>query len=123
MVALQEKRAGLGFVAVKSAAGRAGDLDVIVNFHTVAVNRHVAADQRDIERGPLAEIEWDVAAGAALVTSAGGYLATLNRSPFRANNRDPLLSGLIACGPNLRDPLLQLLEPHLRSTTAPPREG
>lgn len=83
----------------------------------------VAAGLADITFTLTPKNEWDVAAGAALVTSAGGYLATLNRSPFRANNRDPLLSGLIACGPNLRDPLLQLLEPHLQSTTAPPREG
>jgi myo-inositol-1(or 4)-monophosphatase len=59
--------------------------------------------------------EWDVAAGAALVSSSGGFLATLNGSSFRANNRDPLFSGLVASGPNLREGLLKLLEPHLQA--------
>jgi hypothetical protein len=42
----------------------------------------------------------------------------LNGSSFRANNRDPLLSGLIASGPNLRDGLLELLQPHLQVAAA-----
>ena len=50
-----------------------------------------------------------------LVSSSGGFLATLNGSSFRANNRDPLLSGLVASGPNLREALLKLLEPHLQA--------
>ena len=58
--------------------------------------------------------EWDVAAGAALVLSSGAFVSTLENAPFRANNRNPLLSGLIACGPNLRQPLMDLLEPYLR---------
>jgi myo-inositol-1(or 4)-monophosphatase len=53
--------------------------------------------------------EWDVAAGAALVLSAGGFVLNLDRQPLRCNNRSPLLSGLLAGGPNLRDPLLALL--------------
>ena len=53
--------------------------------------------------------EWDVAAGVALVESAGGFVATLDNSPLRCNNRDPLLKGLIACGPFLAAELVSRL--------------
>jgi len=59
--------------------------------------------------------EWDVAAGAALVLSSGGSVITLDNAPFRANNRNPLLSGLIACGSNLRRELLEHLASHIQS--------
>lgn len=78
----------------------------------------VSAGLADITFTLTPKNEWDVAAGAALVSSAGGFLATLNGSPFRSNNRDPLLSGLIASGPNLRGELLKLLEPHVQSPAA-----
>jgi myo-inositol-1(or 4)-monophosphatase len=62
--------------------------------------------------------EWDVAAGAALVLSSGGFVTTLESAPFRANNQQPLLSGLIAGGPHLRTELLALLESRVRSGTS-----
>jgi len=58
--------------------------------------------------------EWDVVAGAALVQSAGGFVGTLNKTGLTANRRDPLLSGLLASGPYLKDQLLNLVELHLR---------
>src|SRR6266852_3613441 len=57
--------------------------------------------------------EWDVAAGAALVDSAGGFVSTLQSSPLRCNNKSPLLSGLLACGPLLHEELLALVRHHL----------
>jgi myo-inositol-1(or 4)-monophosphatase len=63
--------------------------------------------------------EWDVAAGAALVLSAGGYVGTLDHQPLRCNKRDPLLSGLVACGPGLQEELLALVSEHV---PAVPRE-
>jgi myo-inositol-1(or 4)-monophosphatase len=57
--------------------------------------------------------EWDIAAGAALVASAGGFVSTLQNSAVRCNNKSPLLSGLLACGPSLRDQLLALVNEHL----------
>ncbi len=57
--------------------------------------------------------EWDVAAGAALVESAGGFVRTLESSLLRCNNKSPLISGLLACGPNLDKELLALLGDHL----------
>ncbi len=60
--------------------------------------------------------EWDVTAGVALVLSSGGFATTLESAPFRANNRQPMISGLIAGGPHLRDKLLALLKPCLPSS-------
>jgi myo-inositol-1(or 4)-monophosphatase len=57
--------------------------------------------------------EWDVAAGAALVESGGGFVSTLENSPLRCNNKSPLISGLLACGLGLREEVLALLNCHL----------
>jgi len=57
--------------------------------------------------------EWDVAAGAALVESAGGFVQTLEGQSLICNQRSPLLSGLVACGPLLREELLQVVVEHL----------
>src|SRR6266478_4825371 len=57
--------------------------------------------------------EWDVAAGVALVESTGGFASTLEHSPVRCNNRSPLLSGLLACGPFLSRELLDLVSDYL----------
>jgi myo-inositol-1(or 4)-monophosphatase len=75
----------------------------------------VAAGQADITFTLTPKNEWDVAAGAALVQSAGGFVATLDNTPLRCNNPDPLLSGLLAAGPFLAEPLLSLLQPHLQA--------
>jgi myo-inositol-1(or 4)-monophosphatase len=53
--------------------------------------------------------EWDVAAGVALLTSAGGFAKTLDNLPLRCNNRNPLLKGLIACGPFMAEELMTRL--------------
>lgn len=59
--------------------------------------------------------DWDVAAGAALVQSAGGFVSTLENTATRFNKKQPLISGLIAGGPSLQDPLRSLLEPRINS--------
>jgi myo-inositol-1(or 4)-monophosphatase len=61
--------------------------------------------------------EWDVAAGAALVLSAGGSVRTLEDSNLICNRKDPLLSGLIACGGQLKPELLTFLTPYLQPVT------
>jgi len=50
--------------------------------------------------------EWDVAAGAALVAAAGGFVCKPDGSDLRCNQRDPSLPGLLAGGPLLREELL-----------------
>jgi len=73
----------------------------------------VASGRADVTFTLTPKNEWDVAAGAALVESAGGFVATLDNTPLRCNERNPLLTGLLACGPGLREPLLTALEDHL----------
>jgi myo-inositol-1(or 4)-monophosphatase len=76
----------------------------------------VAAGLADVTFTLTPKNEWDVVAGAALVESAGGFVSTLEKTSLTANRRDPLLSGLLACGPKLKDELLALVEPHIRVT-------
>jgi myo-inositol-1(or 4)-monophosphatase len=73
----------------------------------------VSAGLADITFTLTPKHEWDVVAGAALVLSAGGFVSTLDKNDLLANRRDPLLSGLLAGGPHLRDQLIALLDPHL----------
>jgi myo-inositol-1(or 4)-monophosphatase len=73
----------------------------------------VSAGLADVTFTLTPKNEWDVAAGAALVESAGGYVRTLDNAPLRCNQRNPLLSGLLACAPNLREELLARVSSHL----------
>src|SRR5712671_1219806 len=75
----------------------------------------VAAGLADITFTLTPKNEWDVVAGAALVQSAGGFVSTLEKTNLNANRRDPLLSGLLASGPFLRDELMNLVGPQLRT--------
>jgi myo-inositol-1(or 4)-monophosphatase len=81
----------------------------------------VSAGLADITFTLTPKNEWDVVAGAALVSSAGGFVATLENTDLIANRRDPLLSGLLACGPLLKNELLALVQPHIRATAAQAR--
>jgi myo-inositol-1(or 4)-monophosphatase len=74
----------------------------------------VSAGLADVTFTLTPKNEWDVVAGAALVQSAGGFVSTLEKTTLTANRRDPLLSGLLASGPFLREQLLALVEPHIR---------
>ena len=73
----------------------------------------VSAGLADVTFTLTPKNEWDVVAGAALVQSAGGFVSTLEKTDLTANRRDPLLSGLLACGPFLKNSLLALVEPHI----------
>jgi myo-inositol-1(or 4)-monophosphatase len=74
----------------------------------------VSAGLADVTFTLTPKNEWDVVAGAALVLSAGGFIGTLEGNSLSANRRDPLLSGLLASGPFLKDALLALVKPHVR---------
>jgi myo-inositol-1(or 4)-monophosphatase len=60
--------------------------------------------------------EWDIAAGAALVLSAGGHVQLLDGSELICNRKQTLVSGLVACGPLLKDELLKFLSSYLQPT-------
>jgi myo-inositol-1(or 4)-monophosphatase len=75
----------------------------------------VSAGLADITFTLVPKNEWDVAAGAALVESAGGFVRTLDNLPLRCNNKSPLLSGLLAGGPLLQENLMALVSNYLPS--------
>jgi myo-inositol-1(or 4)-monophosphatase len=70
----------------------------------------VSAGLADITFTLVPKHEWDIAAGAALVTSAGGFVCQLDGSPLICNQRIPLLPGLIACGAHLRKELMAAIQ-------------
>ncbi len=69
----------------------------------------VAAGLADATWTLVNKNEWDVAAGAALVEAAGGIVRTLEDAPITFNSRSPLLSGVLASGPQLYAPIKSLL--------------
>lgn len=74
----------------------------------------VSAGLADITFTLTPKHEWDVAAGAALVLSGGGFVETLD-GPMVSNQGDPLISGLIAGGPLLKDELFEFLVPYTQA--------
>jgi myo-inositol-1(or 4)-monophosphatase len=90
------------------------DLNVISMGSVAYKLARVSAGLADVTFTLTPKNEWDVAAGAALVTAAGGYVQTLENTPLKCNRKDPLLSGLIACAPGLRNELVALLSDHLQ---------
>jgi myo-inositol-1(or 4)-monophosphatase len=79
----------------------------------------VAVGLADITFTLTPKHDWDVAGGAALVSSAGGFISTLEGPPLCCNRKSPLLSGLLAGGPFLRDPLLGLVNEFLPANARP----
>jgi myo-inositol-1(or 4)-monophosphatase len=77
----------------------------------------VSAGKADLTFTLVPKNEWDVAAGAALVESAGGWVLKLDHSPLRCNQKNPLISGLLAGGPFLREPLLAMLDRHAQTVS------
>jgi myo-inositol-1(or 4)-monophosphatase len=77
----------------------------------------VAAGRADLTFTLVPKNEWDVAAGAALVESAGGWVLKLDNSPLRCNQKNPLISGLLAGSPFLREPLLAMLDRHAQTVS------
>ncbi|HTZ82708.1 MAG TPA: 3'(2'),5'-bisphosphate nucleotidase CysQ [Candidatus Acidoferrales bacterium] len=73
----------------------------------------VSAGLADITFTLTPKNEWDVAAGAALVASAGGFVSTLENTPLVCNRKNPLLTGLLASGPLLKDELLSAVQSDL----------
>ena len=56
--------------------------------------------------------EWDIAAGALIVTEAGGTITDRNGAPLQFNNPHPTLNGVLAAGRALHSGLLDQLRPH-----------
>jgi len=73
----------------------------------------VSAALADITFTLTPKNEWDVAAGAALVKSSGGFVLTLENTELVCNKKNPLMSGLLSGAPNLREELLAAVDRHL----------
>jgi myo-inositol-1(or 4)-monophosphatase len=53
--------------------------------------------------------EWDICAGAALISAAGGRITDRYGKPLRFNQADTRLPGIIACNAALFEPIVELL--------------
>jgi myo-inositol-1(or 4)-monophosphatase len=73
----------------------------------------VAAGRADATWTLINKHEWDVAAGVALVRSAGGFAESTDGATLRFNSARPKISGLIAGGPSLRREIFEYLGPFL----------
>ena len=77
----------------------------------------VAAGRADATFTLTPKHEWDIAGGAALVMSGGGFARPLD-SPFAWNGKIPRVKGFIACGDLLKHDLLEFLIPYMPEKTA-----
>ena len=69
----------------------------------------VARGKGDMTFSLTPKNEWDICAGTLLVTEAGGCVSDLDGEPFRFNQPDPLLSGMVATNRFLHDAVLRLI--------------
>ncbi len=82
----------------------------VVPMGSVALkNALVAAGRADATWTLVPKHEWDVAAGAALVTASGGWIALPDGNEPTWNSRDPLIDGFIATSAALADDTARLL--------------
>ena len=70
----------------------------------------VAAGLADATWTLVPKHEWDVAAGVALVEAAGGFVSDLKSASMQFNRPSTFLSGLVAGGPRLREPITSILD-------------
>jgi myo-inositol-1(or 4)-monophosphatase len=72
----------------------------------------IAAGKGDATFSLTPKNEWDICAGTALITEAGGCITNRYGEPLRFNQRpDTLLPGIIASNANLYAPIVALLRP------------
>jgi myo-inositol-1(or 4)-monophosphatase len=53
--------------------------------------------------------EWDIAAGALIISEAGGICSDQTGQPLRFNNADPRLNGVVAGGVHAQIALIDAL--------------
>jgi myo-inositol-1(or 4)-monophosphatase len=56
------------------------------------------------------KVEWDIAAGTALITAAGGHITAWDGSPCRFNRWPPITDGLVATGTHLMPTVRALID-------------
>lgn len=55
--------------------------------------------------------EWDIAAGALIVSEAGGHISDRTGAPLRFNNQNPMLNGVVAAAKPVHRDLVKRLTP------------
>ena len=105
---------GATVLASRSEVGRGewdsfidGTMEIIPTGSVAYKLARVAAGLDDITFTLVPKNEWDIAAGVALVIAGGGKLIEKEKAPLVFNRPKTLISGLIASGPNLFEPLLK----------------
>ena len=61
--------------------------------------------------------EWDIAAGALIITEAGGTCSDKTGAPLVFNNAHPALNGVVASGPHMHNALITALNPGASTRT------
>jgi len=103
------------FLASRSESSRGewdayqGTLHVELTGSVASKLALIAAGQGDATFSLTPKNEWDVCAGAALITEAGGRITDRYGKPLRFNQRDTKLPGIIACNAHLHGPIMELL--------------
>ena len=69
----------------------------------------VAAGKAEATFTPRPRSEWDIAAGVAIVNAAGGRCTDRIGNPFKFNNKDILVDGILASNGHLHDDLIDLM--------------
>lgn len=72
----------------------------------------IAAGRGDATFSLVPKNEWDICAGAALITAAGGRITDRYGKPLRFNQAQTQLPGIIACNAALFEPIVGLLQRH-----------
>jgi myo-inositol-1(or 4)-monophosphatase len=72
----------------------------------------IAAGRGDATFSLTPKNEWDICAGTALITAAGGRITDRYGQPLRFNQRETRLPGLIASNGLLHEPIIALLRQH-----------
>ena len=86
-----------------------GPLEVIPSGSVAYKLGIVAAGLADATFTLVPKNEWDIAAGVVLIEAAGGRTVEKQGGALTFNNPKTLITGMIAAGPNLFDPLLEYI--------------
>ncbi len=86
-----------------------GPLKVVPSGSVAYKLAAIAAGLADSTFTLVPKNEWDIAAGVALIEAAGGRTMEKQGGPLTFNNPNTLITGMIAAGANLFEPLRQYL--------------
>jgi len=117
-VSSRRELSGAHILASRSEEGR-GEWDEFKNDLRVDLTGSVAfklallsSGRGDATFSLTPKNEWDICAGAALISEAGGRITDRYGQALRFNQAQTLLPGIIASNGHLHEPIMELLERH-----------